>query len=225
MPDVKGAARSVSGVCGQGSRSANWHYARRVTDTSLRERKKQRTREALREAAIRLFAEKGYSRTSIEDIASAAEVSRRTFFRYFGSKEGVIFADADEQGAAILQALAAQPRALAPLVAFRDAVVGLAGAVQDEQASILMTQRVVGGTLDLRTRASEMARQWRGELARAFAARADRADPNEADAILAGVAIAVVSAAMEDWVAAGGRDDLGDRLRRSFDVVCEPPAS
>lgn len=193
-------------------------------EASLRERKKRKTREALREAAVALFAEKGYGRTSIEEIASAADVSRRTFFRYFGSKEGVIFADAGAQGEAVIQALLAQPLDAVPLVAFRDAVVALAAAVQADQESILASQRLIVGTLELRTRAAEIAREFRSELAGAFATRGSRAEPNEADGILAGVAIAVLTAALEDWVAAGGRDDLADRLRRSFDIVCEAPA-
>ena len=225
MPDVKRDEASVKEAEAVKWKGANWHYARRMPGTSLRERKKQKTREALREAAIRLFAERGYTRTSIEDIASAADVSRRTFFRYFGSKEGVIFADADEQGVAMIQALLAQPRELAPLVAFRDGVVGLAAAVQPEQESILAMQRILVETLELRTRASELAREWRGELAQAFAERAGRTDPDDSDGILAGVAIAVLTAALEDWVRAGGRDDLAGRFRRSFDVVCENPNS
>ena len=208
-----------------GRRGANWHYARRMPEPSLRERKKQKTREALREAAVRLFAERGYTRTSIEDIASAADVSRRTFFRYFGSKEGVIFADADAQGIAMIEALLAQPRDLAPLVAFRNGVVGLAAAVQPEHESILAMQRVLVETLELRTRAAELARDWRAELAAAFAERAGRSDPDDSDGILAGVAIAVLVTALEDWVKAGGSDDLASRFRRSFDVVCEDPDS
>ncbi|MEU5845822.1 TetR/AcrR family transcriptional regulator [Saccharopolyspora shandongensis] len=59
----------------------------------LRERKKRRTKQALIEAAIRLFDEKGYDNTTVAEIAAAAEVSPATFFNYFSAKDEVVFAD------------------------------------------------------------------------------------------------------------------------------------
>lgn len=61
----------------------------------LRERKKRRTKQALVEAALRLFDEKGYDSTTVAEIAAAAEVSPATFFNYFSAKDEVVFADDD----------------------------------------------------------------------------------------------------------------------------------
>ena len=86
----------------------------------LRERKKARTRAAIREHALRLFREQGYGATRVEQIAEAAEVSPATFYRYFPTKEDVVLQD--DLDVLTLEALEAQPAGLSPLAAVRGAV-------------------------------------------------------------------------------------------------------
>lgn len=62
--------------------------------TSLRQRHADRTRQAIVDAALQLFAERGFVATTIDDIANRADVAPRTFFRYFGTKEAVLYHDA-----------------------------------------------------------------------------------------------------------------------------------
>jgi AcrR family transcriptional regulator len=95
-----------------------------------RERKKQRTREALIDASFELFAEKGFEATTVEEIADAVDVSSRTFFRYFSSKEDVALTFQEEQFVAMREALAAQPPGDPVVTALRKAAVGIVRACE-----------------------------------------------------------------------------------------------
>src|SRR5689334_1091745 len=90
-------------------------------DPGRRERKKQRTRDALFEAAMELFAAKGYDRTAVHEITDAVDVSERTFFRYFASKEDLMLSFVRDGMTAFARALAARPPAEEPLTAARNA--------------------------------------------------------------------------------------------------------
>ncbi|MBB2988705.1 AcrR family transcriptional regulator [Mycolicibacterium iranicum] len=86
---------------------------------SLRERKKTRTRETVRREAFRLFQLNGYAQTTIDQIAEAADVSPRTFFRYFPTKESVLFSD--DLFSPIIDEFLAAPADLSPVAAYRHA--------------------------------------------------------------------------------------------------------
>jgi AcrR family transcriptional regulator len=75
----------------------------------LRERKRRQTRERIAEAAMDLFLAKGFDATTVDEIAQAADVSKRSFFDYFGGKEEVVFAGQDTFGEARARAIAARP--------------------------------------------------------------------------------------------------------------------
>lgn len=102
--------------------------------TSLRERKKIQTRTAIRRAAFELFTQQGYADTTIDQIAAAADVSPRTFYRYFGVKEAVLLSD--RHIGPIVDAFAKAPADLPIIAAYRHAVAevfgGLTPAERDE---------------------------------------------------------------------------------------------
>jgi AcrR family transcriptional regulator len=96
----------------------------------LRERKKVKTRAAIREHALRLFREQGYAETTVDQIADAAEVSPSTFFRYFPTKEDVVLAD--EFDPLLAEAFRAQPAELTPIQAVRAALRTVFGGMSEE---------------------------------------------------------------------------------------------
>lgn len=102
---------------------------RKVVDAAngLRERKKARTREAIIDAALDLFAAKGFEATTVEDIAAAAEVSPRTFFRYFESKLDLVMARTGDQHEDIGPLVAARPPDEDVLDAVRAVIVAQLG--------------------------------------------------------------------------------------------------
>lgn len=91
--------------------------------TGLRERKKQRTRDAIARAALELFAERGYQATTLADIAEAADVSTRTIFAYFASKEDILFCDYAAMRDALAGALAERPGGKDALGTLRDFIL------------------------------------------------------------------------------------------------------
>ncbi|MFI6418185.1 TetR family transcriptional regulator [Streptomyces sp. NPDC050842] len=94
-----------------------------VPAPGLRERKKQRTRDALIRVALELFTTQGYERTTVDEIVDAVEVSQRTFFRYFASKEEVAFAVQHMVETLFVSALGQRPPGEGPFDALRHAVL------------------------------------------------------------------------------------------------------
>lgn len=90
---------------------------------TLRERKKQRTRDALLRTALELFTTQGYEHTTVDDIADAVDVSQRTFFRYFAGKEEAALALQDIAVEHFLEAVRERPPHEAPMEALRQSVL------------------------------------------------------------------------------------------------------
>lgn len=96
-----------------------------------RERKKQATRESLIEAAFGLFTDKGFEATTVEEIADAVDVSSRTFFRYFASKEDVVLTFQEEQQVMFLELFRARPAEEPVVTALKRAAIEVARACEE----------------------------------------------------------------------------------------------
>jgi AcrR family transcriptional regulator len=124
---------------------------------TLRERKQQKARDEIVAAAYALFAERGFGQVTVTDIAERAEVGRTTFFRYFGDKQEVLFAD--EQ--ALLDALAAVPVDVPPPADLRQALTqlwdltaSLGGLIVGEPERYAEHARLLAGNPELQDRAN-----------------------------------------------------------------------
>src|SRR5918994_1580425 len=96
------------------------------SELGVRERKKLAARTALTEAALKLFQENGFDATTVNDIAHLADMSPRTFFRYFDTKEDVVFQDAPRQLDALRESLRMRPAGETKTAALRAALIAFA---------------------------------------------------------------------------------------------------
>lgn len=102
-----------------------------------RERKRRQTRERIEQAAMTLFLERGFDATTIEEITEAADVSKRSFFDYFPSKEEVVFAWQDSFADRLMAAIAARPAGESPIKAVEEALIVTVTNSADERALAL----------------------------------------------------------------------------------------
>jgi AcrR family transcriptional regulator len=186
-----------------------------IPHTSLRERKKARTRASLREHALRLFREQGYQATTVEQIAAAAEVSPSTFFRYFPTKEDVVLRDDFDDR--ILEALDRQPASLAPVAAFRVAIrEALATLTPAEWAELRETTALSLTVPELRAHTLD-------ELSRTmdvFTAALSKRTRRSPDDLAVRVYVGAVFGAMLSVMAPGGLTE-GKLGEQTFDRVDE----
>jgi AcrR family transcriptional regulator len=198
--------------------------------SSLRERKRDRTRKGLIDAALDLFERNGYDGTTVADIAEAADIGTRTFFSYFASKEELLFPESDARVAAAVTAIANRKPGDRPadvlLRALRD--VGGADGEPDDMVDRLAAVRVAlfrtvpavrGRALQIQLDAQ---REIAGHLQRAFPAELDQVSA----AALVGAFVGAVSAALQvlldDPDAPGDPDGLRRQLRHATDLALRP---
>ncbi len=187
---------------------------------TLAERKRQLVRDELTEAALKLLAFQGFEETTIDQIVAAAGVSRRTFFRYFQSKEDVIIEFLGHLGLKLSQALAARPATESPAQALRGAFDIFTDAYLHYPEKSIKLARLTMGTPALTGRYLERQSQWRAAMA-AELARRMRVDlaTDLRPALITAVGFAAFDTAMTAWVGSDGGQDLNGLLDETFGLA------
>ncbi len=183
----------------------------------LRERKKRQTRIDLARAAMALFEQHGYDAVTVDDIAAAANVSRRTFFRYFDTKDDVIAVDPEGKLAAMRIALRDGPPEEPTLDALRRGALAMMAAYWDPELSRTIIRLL---EQEPKMMAAAMAFQVRyiGSLAHELAIDMEtdeRLDPRPR--ILAHTAVTMMRAAVAGWLADDSGGDPGERAELAFE--------
>ena len=197
---------------------------------SLRERKKLATRRLLRAAALHLVAERGMANVTVEDIAAAADVSPRTFFNYFPSKEAALFGGHDPDRAAVLRdRVAIEAPGEPPLEVLRVVLAQDAQEMADELRSLggdpkdwLYRMKVARNDPHVRgAHAAQMARIERA-IAEGLAMRlgADQ-ETDPYPSVMAAAAVGVVRACIAFWAGSGGTAYLGQLIDQAFRALAD----
>ncbi|MDO9378380.1 MAG: TetR family transcriptional regulator [Nocardioidaceae bacterium] len=183
----------------------------------LRERRRLATRQEIYDVALGLFESQGVAATTVDEIAQAAGVSPRTFFRYFACKEEAVLAPArDLDEALAVRVLEADTEVeLLPEIerAFGEVIVGPVASTPDAVDHMVRIRRLMAAEPGLRAAALAMDGEITARLASRVAERVPSLDPTTAR-LVAEVAQATLRVAFDEWADSGGEVDLADTYRR-----------
>ncbi|MEY2566062.1 MAG: hypothetical protein QOE35_591 [Actinomycetota bacterium] len=187
------------------------------TEGGARERKKRATRAQLEEAAFSLFSEQGYDATTVDEISEAAQVSPRTFFRYFATKEDVVFGDQEGTLGELRAAMATGP--VDDRVAVTEALLAFSDFLDNQRDGVLGTRRLVSQNPTLHSRVLQEEHDWVGTIANVLAQRAGVEMPTFEQQVLAGCAISVLATSLREWYLSGASAPLSTFTRRALETV------
>ncbi|MGE3619528.1 MAG: TetR/AcrR family transcriptional regulator [Acidimicrobiia bacterium] len=182
---------------------------------SRRERRVRETRQAIVAAAESLFRAQGYGPTTIEQIAERADVAPRTFFRYFPTKESVLFADAPDRRRRMVEALEARPATEHPFTSMVAVVRSFADEVGHDVAGKALRHRIAAEHESVRAYERLVLETETADAVVGFVARRLGVDPDQdpRPRVWAGIAMTTFGAGYRSWMDGGQKGTL----RRAFD--------
>ncbi|HET6963653.1 MAG TPA: TetR family transcriptional regulator [Acidimicrobiales bacterium] len=190
---------------------------------TLRERNKARARSEIAAAALRLFGERGFAGVTVDEIVGAAGVSRRTFFRYFDTKEDALLADYPELNIRLTETLDSSPDE--PIEAVRAGLHRLAEWYVERSEAVLERSRVIRDALHLAARNLEFLSQWERAIACTLAGPIGRDPGDLLPRTAAAAVVGAFRAALTQWVRSSCTEDLHALTDQALDLVGDGIAS
>ncbi len=186
---------------------------------SRRAENAERTRQSLVDAALRLFASNGYDATSTDEIARTAGVSPRTFFRYFPTKESILFFGEFDFVRSFADVFLAQPSQVSDLDAALRTLVFLAPGIGRLRNRIKLYERAVQSSLVLRGREQMNREEHVRALSDAFAQRRGLRRPDSACELLGELCLLAQRRALAEWLRGPARRELGQVIAEEFKAM------
>lgn len=180
----------------------------------LRDRKRARTRERIVAEGLQLFLTVGFDATTVADIAAAAEVSPATVFRYFGTKEALLFANHEAEEQALCQAVRRHRGLRDPRSVMAAAVLDLADSLSPDDEQYAARIRVITSSPVLLGAALRTRAAWEAVAAQELAA--EPGGPDVADTVAAGAAVGALHTGVSLWFVRAGTQPLTDCVREAL---------
>jgi TetR/AcrR family transcriptional regulator, regulator of mycofactocin system len=186
-----------------------------VSHGTNRGRPPSTSRGEVERVALELFARDGFETTTMSDVAAALGVGRRTLFRYFASKNDIVWGEFDEVCERLRRLLAAAPGEQALLDALAEAVVASNAYPPEQQAELLIRMRLITSVPALQAHSMLRYHDWRRVVEEFVAQRRGESPSDLVPQTIGHLALGASMAAFVHWVATPGAD-LEDNLRRAF---------
>jgi AcrR family transcriptional regulator len=183
----------------------------------LRERKRHETAKRIKQAGIRLFSEKGYDATTLDDIAAAADISRRTFFYYFKSKDEILLALRASADEGIAPAMRTVPPGRRPIEAARDTLAKMCARYRTGE--LLVVDRLLRASEAVQARKQSFHIEREKALLAALRERWPEPEREAALRLVAMVSVSAFRLSLDNFNLEGGKRPLVTLLQEAFDML------
>lgn len=186
----------------------------------LRERKQERVRQDVMDAGLRLFVQQGFDATTVDQIADAAEISRRTLFRYFETKGDILMAAMRGMSDFLETSLRARPAQEAPLLSLLEIFIALSQQLATSGVDAYSLAYMIDRDPSLRQYSLQKHAEWEDRIADVLLERLPAESHLEVRAhLLARIGVGSFRTALDQWLANEGRGQLKTHLVETFALL------